>query len=100
MQKVKNEKIVWIGPDIETIELMGDKINSKNFCKKRIFLHSAKNSKLSDAKKIGFPILVKASAGGGGKGMRIVNSDQKNLMTLLLQQKERQNQVLEITEFF
>ena len=76
-KKVKNEKIVWIGPDAETIELMGDKINSKNFCVKQNIPTLSKTSKLSDAKKIGYPILVKASAGGGGKGMRVVNSPKE-----------------------
>ena len=65
-KKVKDEKIVWIGPDAETISLMGDKINSKNFCTKENIPTLQKTSKASDAKKIGFPILVKASAGGGG----------------------------------
>ena len=50
-KKVKNEKIVWIGPDAETIELMGDKINSKNFCVKQNIPTLSKTSKLSDAKK-------------------------------------------------
>ena len=76
-KKVKDEKIVWIGPDAETISLMGDKINSKNFCTKENIPTLQKTSKVSDAKKIGFPILVKASAGGGGKGMRIVNNESE-----------------------
>ena len=76
-KKVKDEKIVWIGPDAETISLMGDKINSKNFCTKENIPTLQKTSKVSDAKKIGFPILVKASAGGGGKGMRIVKTERE-----------------------
>ena len=76
-KKVKDEKIVWIGPDAETISLMGDKINSKNFCIKENIPTLQKTSKVSDAKKIGFPILVKASAGGGGKGMRIVKPEKE-----------------------
>tara|TARA_B100000686_G_C16795158_1_gene981717 strand:+ start:1066 stop:3003 length:1938 start_codon:yes stop_codon:yes gene_type:complete len=76
-KKVKDEKIVWIGPDAETISLMGDKINSKNFCTKENIPTLQKTSKVSDAKKIGFPILVKASAGGGGKGMRIVKTEKE-----------------------
>ena len=76
-KKVKDEKIVWIGPDAETISLMGDKINSKNFCTKENIPTLQKTSKVSDVKKIGFPILVKASAGGGGKGMRIVKTEKE-----------------------
>ena len=76
-KKVKDEKIVWIGPDAETISLMGDKINSKDFCIKQNIPTLQKTSKVSDAKKIGFPILVKASAGGGGKGMRVVETEKE-----------------------
>ena len=76
-KKVKDQKIVWIGPDAETIGLMGDKINSKDFCIKQNIPTLQKTSKVSDAKKIGFPILVKASAGGGGKGMRVVKTEKE-----------------------
>ena len=76
-KKVKDQKIVWIGPDAETISLMGDKINSKDFCIKQNIPTLQKTSKVSDAKKIGFPILVKASAGGGGKGMRVVKTEKE-----------------------
>ena len=76
-KKVKDQKIVWIGPDAETIGLMGDKINSKDFCIKQDIPTLQKTSKVSDAKKIGFPILVKASAGGGGKGMRVVKTEKE-----------------------
>ena len=76
-KKVKDQKIVWIGPDAETISLMGDKINSKDFCIKQDIPTLQKTSKVSDAKKIGFPILVKASAGGGGKGMRVVKTEKE-----------------------
>jgi len=73
-EMVQKSNIEWIGPNAETILLMGDKINSKNFCIKENIPTLMKSSKVSDAKKIGFPILIKASAGGGGKGMRIVNN--------------------------
>jgi propionyl-CoA carboxylase alpha chain len=74
-KKVKEAGIKWIGPNSETIVLMGDKINSKNFCEKEGVPTLPKSSRVADAKKIGFPILVKASAGGGGKGMRIVHKE-------------------------
>ena len=73
-RKVISEKIKWIGPDPETIELMGDKINSKELCLKEGIPTLLKTTNAKDATKIGFPILVKASAGGGGKGMRIVEN--------------------------
>ena len=76
-KKVKDSKIIWIGPDPETIDLMGDKINSKELCIKEGIPTLLKSSEPKDAKKIGFPILVKASAGGGGKGMRIVEAQSQ-----------------------
>ena len=76
-KKVKDSKIIWIGPDPGTIDLMGDKINSKELCIKEGIPTLLKSSEPKDAKKIGFPILVKASAGGGGKGMRIVEAQSQ-----------------------
>ena len=76
-KKVKDSKIIWIGPDPGTIDLMGDKINSKELCIKEGIPTLLKSTEPKDAKKIGFPILVKASAGGGGKGMRIVEAQSQ-----------------------
>jgi acetyl-CoA carboxylase biotin carboxylase subunit len=77
---VKKAGITFIGPSPEAMEIMGDKLSSKAAVKKyNIPLVPGSEgaiAKLEDAlkigKEIGFPILVKASAGGGGKGMRIV----------------------------
>ena len=76
-EKVKKHKIIWIGPEAETIRLMGDKINSKGLCEKENIPTLTKSSNIKFAEKIGFPMLIKASAGGGGKGMRIVNSNSE-----------------------
>lgn len=70
--------ITFIGPSVECIRLMGDKIQSKEIAKKSGVptLEPIKTNDLSDneildaVKKLGFPILIKASAGGGGKGMK------------------------------
>tara|TARA_Y100001970_G_scaffold282648_1_gene395936 strand:+ start:2435 stop:4429 length:1995 start_codon:yes stop_codon:yes gene_type:complete len=85
VKKLNKEKIVFIGPNPKAIKKMGDKIESKNLAIKLklnvIPGHTApvKSSKeaLSISKKIGFPVLLKASAGGGGKGMRIVRADKE-----------------------
>ena len=85
VKKLNKEKIIFIGPNPKAIKKMGDKIESKNLAIKLklnvIPGHTApvKNSKeaLSLSKKIGFPVLLKASAGGGGKGMRIVRADKE-----------------------
>ena len=77
---VENAGITFIGPSAEAMELMGDKLSAKNAVKSyNVPLvpgldHAVED--IAEAKRvaieIGFPVLVKASAGGGGKGMRIV----------------------------
>jgi len=79
-QKVKEAGITFIGPSPRAMELMGDKLSAKAVVKKyNIPMVPGTDEAIEDveaAKKIaqviGFPILIKASAGGGGKGMRIV----------------------------
>ncbi|MFX0549815.1 acetyl-CoA carboxylase biotin carboxylase subunit [Hathewaya histolytica] len=79
--------IKFIGPDPETIELMGNKSKAKNTIEKA-GVAVIKGSKgavkspeegLNIAKNIGFPVMIKASAGGGGKGIRIVKEENKFL---------------------
>ncbi len=77
----KANNITFIGPSVEAIEVMGSKLAAKQAVSKfEVPLVPGTDQPISDvdeAKKlsenIGFPILIKASAGGGGKGMRIVN---------------------------
>jgi propionyl-CoA carboxylase alpha chain len=75
---VQDAGLVWVGPTADAISKMGDKLSSKRLITvaKVPTLPSAEVTKGADlkalAKKIGYPILVKASAGGGGKGMRVV----------------------------
>ena len=82
VQKLSKTKIKFIGPNIEAIKIMGDKIQSKNLAIKAKVntipgfnkVIKDNNHALSIAKDIGFPLMIKASAGGGGKGMRIVKN--------------------------
>jgi propionyl-CoA carboxylase alpha chain len=82
-KKVKENGIIFIGPGPEAIEIMGSKLSAKNAVKKyNTPLVPGTEEPISDlvvAKKIsseiGYPILIKASAGGGGKGMRIVQHE-------------------------
>ncbi len=75
--------IKFIGPSPEVISLMGDKIAAKKTMEKAKVpvipgYHGSKQdteSLVKEGMKIGFPLLVKAAAGGGGKGMRIVRSE-------------------------
>ena len=74
--------VVFIGPNARAIEAMGDKIESKKFAAKANvstvpgFVGVVEDEKHASkiAAEIGYPVMVKASAGGGGKGMRIANN--------------------------
>ena len=85
VQKLSKTKIKFIGPNIEAIKIMGDKIQSKNLAIKANVntipgfneVIKDNNHALSIAKDIGFPLMIKASAGGGGKGMRIVKNTKE-----------------------
>jgi len=74
--------IIFIGPSVEAIEIMGSKLAAKQAVSKfDVPLVPGTDQPIADiseakklAAEIGFPILIKASAGGGGKGMRIVNN--------------------------
>lgn len=84
---VEKAGIIFIGPTPESIVLMGDKIGSKKALEKiKIPLtpgyhgdDQSDENLVKEAKKIGFPVLIKASAGGGGKGMRIVHEEAELL---------------------
>ncbi len=79
-QKVSDAKLIFIGPSPEAMNIMGDKLSAKAAAKKyNIPMVPGTDGAIDDvneakktAAKVGFPILIKASAGGGGKGMRIV----------------------------
>ncbi len=79
---VKDAGLIYVGPKAETISLMGDKIKSKEIAHKAgvpvvPFLPEIKSDGLKKAQKLGYPLMVKASAGGGGKGMRVVHEPQE-----------------------
>ncbi|MEP4030549.1 acetyl/propionyl/methylcrotonyl-CoA carboxylase subunit alpha [Roseibium polysiphoniae] len=86
-EMLAKEGIVFIGPNKRAIEAMGDKIESKKFANDANVstvpgylgeIHSAEQA-VEIAQDIGFPVMIKASAGGGGKGMRIAwNADEVN----------------------
>jgi propionyl-CoA carboxylase alpha chain len=77
--------IVFIGPDARAIHAMGDKIESKKLALKAGvstvpgYLHAIPNAEeaVKIAQKVGYPVMIKASAGGGGKGMRIAYNDEE-----------------------
>ncbi len=79
---LRKEKVTLIGPSPEAIKSMGDKIEAKKIAEKAGVstvpgylgvISQAKNA-AKIATKLGFPVIVKAAAGGGGRGMRVVRS--------------------------
>lgn len=84
-KRLKDAGIVFIGPGAHSIAAMGDKIESKRLAKKAGvhtipgydgIVESADDA-VRLARDIGYPVMIKASAGGGGKGMRIAWNDEE-----------------------
>jgi len=84
-REVRDAGLLFIGPDPEVIELLGDKIRAKHSAKgleipvipgSEGSVDSSREA-LAAAKKLGYPVIVKAAAGGGGKGMRIVRKSEE-----------------------
>ena len=73
-RKVIRNNIIWIGPTPHVIKVMGDKIKAKELAIKANVPTLEKAENIKDSKQLGFPLLIKAAAGGGGKGMRVVNN--------------------------
>ncbi|KLN46908.1 acetyl-CoA carboxylase [Providencia rettgeri] len=84
-EQVENSGFIFIGPKAETIRLMGDKVSAINAMKKAgvpcvpgsdgpLGNDTEKNKTI--AKRIGFPVIIKASGGGGGRGMRVVRNEK------------------------
>ena len=83
-ENVEKNGLIFIGPKSDAIRIMGSKLAAKDAVKKyKIPMVPGTDYALTDPKKaadvareIGFPILIKASAGGGGKGMRVVENEK------------------------
>jgi len=88
--------IKFIGPSSESIRLMGDKVKAKDTMRKAGLplipgskgALTSKEDALDMARKIGYPLILKAKSGGGGKGMRICHSDVRLVSALLTAQSE------------
>lgn len=85
-EQVENSGFVFIGPTAESIRMMGDKISAKAAMKKAgvpcvpgsdgaIFDTFDQNAQL--AREMGYPVIIKAAGGGGGRGMRVVNKEEE-----------------------
>ena len=90
-RKVKKEGLVWIGPSPHVISVMGDKLKAKELAIKADVPTLPMTSDPKKANKIGYPLLIKAAAGGGGKGMRIVNKSGELKDSIISAQREALN---------
>lgn len=96
-EQVENSGFTFIGPRAETIRLMGDKVSAINAMIKAgvptvpgsggpLGKDDAKN--LEIARQIGYPVIIKAAAGGGGRGMRVVHSEASLISAISVTQSE------------
>ncbi len=82
-RRCREEGIIFVGPEPEVMEQLGDKVSAKVIAKQaQVPVIEDSQAKLdtveialTEAQRIGYPIMVKASAGGGGRGMRVVKND-------------------------
>jgi acetyl-CoA carboxylase biotin carboxylase subunit len=83
-EQVQKSGFIFIGPDADVIRLMGDKVSAIDAMKKAGVptvpgsdgpLPENKEECLKIAKRIGYPVIIKAAAGGGGRGMRVVHTE-------------------------
>lgn len=84
-KRCKEENIIFVGPSTEAMQQLGDKVAAKIVAKavkvplipdSQIELKNLKDA-LKEAKRIGFPLMLKAAAGGGGRGMRVVQNESE-----------------------
>ncbi|MFP6623701.1 MAG: biotin carboxylase N-terminal domain-containing protein [Myxococcota bacterium] len=83
--------VAWVGPSPEAIERMGDKLAAKVLAEEAGVPTIPGTEDLSDAASLGFPVLVKAAAGGGGKGMRVVESPDELEAAIAAAQREAES---------
>lgn len=93
---LQQNNVKFIGPPTKAIEAMGDKIESKKLAKEAKVstipgylgeVHD-NNEVLKISREIGYPVMIKASAGGGGKGMRIAYNDNEAVEGFKLSREE------------
>ena len=90
--------ITFIGPSSKSIRLMGDKIAAKDLMRKSgipivpgsFAAVKSKDEALNAARKVGYPVIVKAAAGGGGRGMRVCHNDVRLISAVMTCQTEAQ----------
>jgi acetyl-CoA carboxylase biotin carboxylase subunit len=97
--KVEKSGFVFIGPRAETIRLMGDKVSAKTaMIKAGVPCVPGSEGSLPDdakevvriARSVGYPVIIKAAGGGGGRGMRVVNTEAALMPAVTLTRSEAQ----------
>jgi pyruvate carboxylase len=84
-QKCTENGIIFVGPKVSVLKALGDKITAKKVAVENQIpiIQSSKEDliditiALSEAKKIGYPVMLKAASGGGGRGMRVIHSEEE-----------------------
>jgi acetyl-CoA carboxylase biotin carboxylase subunit len=98
-ERVEQSGFVFIGPRAETIRLMGDKVSAKDTMKKANVpcvpgsdgaLPEDPEEIIRIAREVGFPVIIKASGGGGGRGMRVVHTEAALLSSVEMTKAEAQ----------
>lgn len=98
-ERVEASGIIFIGPKAENIRLMGDKVSAINAMKKSGVpcvpgsdgsLGNDDEKNLKIAEEIGYPVIIKASGGGGGRGMRVVHSPAALINAINMTRQEAQ----------
>lgn len=98
-ERVEQSGFVFIGPKAETIRLMGDKVSAKDAMRKAgVPCVPGSEGALSDdpveiiktAKQVGYPVIIKAAGGGGGRGMRVVHTEAALIASVNMTKAEAQ----------
>lgn len=99
-ESVERSGFTFIGPRADTIRLMGDKVSAKRAMKEaKVPTVPGSDGPLGDdptelmqqAEAVGFPVIIKAAAGGGGRGMRVVTERKQLLNAITLTRSEAKN---------
>ena len=99
-EKCEESGFKFIGPNSKTIKLMGDKITAKNIAEKagiqivpgyKDDLPESQDEIMMIGNKIGYPLMIKATAGGGGRGMRLIESEKDLINGIEITKQEAKN---------
>src|SRR5690606_18076454 len=83
-QLCKENNIIFVGPEPEAMSALGDKVTAKAVARKagipliesNIEILKDEETAIREANRIGYPLMLKSASGGGGRGMRVVRTDQ------------------------